>query len=116
MATCCCGRMTGFAAGGFLQGSKRILLVAFGENKAGIVRRAVEGAVSEECAASFLQDHPDVTVFLDSAAAAGKACTPPPYQQTGQTLLTLEGGGNSCWHVAAWCDRLCLTGLAPLQA
>ena len=102
------------AAGGFLQGSKRILLVAFGENKAGIVRRAVEGAVSEECAASFLQDHPDVTVFLDSAAAAGKACAQLPFQQTLQTLA-LEQGGNSSWRLAAWRDRLCLTGLAPLQ-
>ena len=81
---CCCNRITGFAAGGFLQGSKRILLVAFGENKAGIVRRAVEGAVSEECAASFLQDHPDVTVFLDSAAAAGKACTPLSFSRQGK--------------------------------
>ena len=53
--------------------AKRILLVAFGENKAGIVAQTVEGPVSEAVAASFLQEHANTTIFLDAAAAAGGA-------------------------------------------
>ena len=36
----------------------------------GEVRRAVEGEVSRHVAASFLQDHPNATMFLDLASAA----------------------------------------------
>ena len=50
--------------------ARQIVLIAFGENKAGIVAEAVEGPVTESVPASFLQDHPDVQVMLDEAAAA----------------------------------------------
>jgi len=55
---------------GTILDAKRIVLMAFGENKARIVQRAVEGEVSANVAASFLQEHPDAEVVLDSAAAA----------------------------------------------
>src|SRR4029077_13908131 len=41
----------------------------FGEHKAPIVQRAVEGEMSETITASFLQKHPDTTLLLDQAAA-----------------------------------------------
>lgn len=50
--------------------SKHILLLAFGESKAQAVRDMVEGPVTEEVPASLLQEHPNVTVYLDSAAAS----------------------------------------------
>ncbi len=50
--------------------AREIALVATGEHKAAIVRRAVEGDVSHEVAASYLQRHPNATVHLDAAAAA----------------------------------------------
>jgi glucosamine-6-phosphate deaminase len=50
--------------------ARRIALLAFGEHKAPIVRRAVEGEVSINIAASFLQEHPAATMYLDLAAAA----------------------------------------------
>jgi glucosamine-6-phosphate deaminase len=50
--------------------ARRIVLLAFGEHKAGIVKRAVEGEVSASVAASFLQQHGDATIHLDEAAAA----------------------------------------------
>ena len=50
--------------------AREIAILATGEHKAGIVRRAVEGAIDLEVAATFLQDHPRTTFFLDSAAAA----------------------------------------------
>jgi glucosamine-6-phosphate deaminase len=50
--------------------AKEILILATGEHKAAIVRRAVEGPVDVEVAATFLQRHPATTFYLDVAAAA----------------------------------------------
>lgn len=50
--------------------AREIALLATGEHKAAIVRRAVEGAVDLEVAATFLQRHPNATFYLDTAAAA----------------------------------------------
>ena len=47
-----------------------IALIATGEHKAAIVRRAVEGEIDRAVAATYLQHHPRATVFLDRAAAA----------------------------------------------
>jgi len=47
-----------------------ILILATGEHKAHIVRRAVEGEVDHEVAATFLQRHPATTFYLDNAAGA----------------------------------------------
>lgn len=49
--------------------TRHILIMAFGENKAGAVKAMTEGPRTEQCPASFLQGHADVHVFLDSAAA-----------------------------------------------
>ena len=50
--------------------AREVILLATGEHKAGIVRRAVEGEVHGDVAATFLQQHPAATVYLDPAAAA----------------------------------------------
>ncbi len=50
--------------------AREIALLATGEHKAAIVRRAVEGEVDPAVAATHLQGHPGATVFLDAAAAA----------------------------------------------
>ena len=50
--------------------SKKILLVATGNNKADAVAAMVNGPVSEAMPASILQKHADVTVFVDEAAAS----------------------------------------------
>ena len=55
---------------GTILDAKRVVLMAFGENKAPIVQRAVEGNVNPSVAASYLQQHPDARVVLDTAAAA----------------------------------------------
>ncbi len=51
-------------------GAREIALLATGEHKAAIVRRAVEGPVDLEVAATFLQRHPNATVYADRAAAS----------------------------------------------
>ena len=55
---------------GTILAARQVALLAFGEHKAPIIRRAVEGEVSSSAAASFLQGHADATVYLDLAAAA----------------------------------------------
>ncbi|MGH7582600.1 MAG: glucosamine-6-phosphate deaminase [Gemmatimonadales bacterium] len=50
--------------------AREICLLATGEHKSAIVRRTVEGDVDHEVAATFLQRHPDATMYCDAAAAA----------------------------------------------
>jgi glucosamine-6-phosphate deaminase len=50
--------------------AREIALLATGEHKAAIVRRAVEGDVDRSVAATYLQRHPHATFWLDAAAAA----------------------------------------------
>lgn len=49
--------------------ARKIVIMAFGEHKAPIVQKAVEGDMSEAITASFLQKHADTTFILDQAAA-----------------------------------------------
>jgi glucosamine-6-phosphate deaminase len=89
--------------------AREIIILATGEHKAGIVHRAVEGDVDVEVAATFLQQHPNTTFYIDRAAAADltRFATPwlldevqwtPPLavravvwlsQQTGKAILKL---------------------------
>ncbi|MFI5310013.1 MAG: glucosamine-6-phosphate deaminase [Gemmatimonadales bacterium] len=50
--------------------AREIAILATGEHKSHIVRRAVEGEPSVEVAATFLQGHARATCYLDAAAAA----------------------------------------------
>ncbi len=50
--------------------AREIALVATGEHKAAIVRRAVEGEPDPDVAATYLQDHPRAVFYLDPAASA----------------------------------------------
>lgn len=50
--------------------AKKIIIVASGANKADAVAAMIHGPKSVDCPASVLQDHPDVVVVLDEAAAS----------------------------------------------
>lgn len=50
--------------------AKRIVLMAWGENKAEIVAKAVEGPETEAVSASFLQSHPQARFFLNDPAGS----------------------------------------------
>jgi glucosamine-6-phosphate deaminase len=49
--------------------ARKVVIMAFGEHKAPIVRRAVEEEQTDAVSASFLQKHPDTTFILDQSAA-----------------------------------------------
>ncbi len=50
-------------------GAKKVVLLAFAEHKAPVLKRAIEGEVTTAVAASFLQQHPQARIVLDPAAA-----------------------------------------------
>jgi glucosamine-6-phosphate deaminase len=50
--------------------AKKIILLAFGSQKAEAVKQMVEGSVDNQHPASVLQTHPKVMVFADEEAAA----------------------------------------------
>mgnify|MGYP006279318815 FL=1 len=49
--------------------AREVALLATGEHKARVIRRAVEGEIHSDVAATYLQEHPDAGVYLDPPAA-----------------------------------------------
>mgnify|MGYP003291879664 CR=1 FL=1 len=49
--------------------AKQIVLMAWGEDKADVVKKVVEGEVPEQIPASILQSHADIEVIVDETAA-----------------------------------------------
>ncbi|MDR0428306.1 MAG: glucosamine-6-phosphate deaminase [Dysgonamonadaceae bacterium] len=50
--------------------AKRIILMAWGEGKAKTIKKITEGTITEMLPASILQNHPHVSLILDTASAA----------------------------------------------
>jgi glucosamine-6-phosphate deaminase len=50
--------------------SRKIVLLAFGETKASIVKDAVEGQITDNIPATFLQEHSNCVFHLDEASAS----------------------------------------------
>lgn len=50
--------------------AKRVILLAWGEGKSNIIRTSVEGQVTNQVPASFLQEHNNATFVLDKEAAS----------------------------------------------
>jgi glucosamine-6-phosphate deaminase len=50
--------------------AREIALLATGEHKSRIIKRSVEGDINLEIAATFLQNHPKTTFYVDHAAGA----------------------------------------------
>lgn len=54
---------------GTIMKARRIVLLAWGEKKASIIKETVEGHISDKVPATFLQTHPNVHFFIDEKAA-----------------------------------------------
>ena len=59
--------------------AREVAILATGEHKASIVRRAVEGAIDTQVAATYLQQHPNCTFYVDRAAAAALTRVATPW-------------------------------------
>ncbi len=55
---------------GSIMKAKKVILMAWGEGKAGVIQKAIEGEITPKIPSTFLQKHPDVTVYLDNASSA----------------------------------------------
>lgn len=55
---------------GTILDAKKILLLASGEDKADAIKALIEGEADVECPATALQNHDDVVVIIDKAAAS----------------------------------------------
>jgi glucosamine-6-phosphate deaminase len=91
--------------------SHKVLLLALGESKSLAIRDTVEGPISDRVPASYLQEHGDVSVLIDRAAAQELAGAATPWllgniewtegmvkrallwlaERTGKALLKLDG-------------------------
>ncbi|WP_372638779.1 glucosamine-6-phosphate deaminase, partial [Fodinibius sp.] len=54
---------------GTILDAERVILMAWGEGKAPIIREAVEGKIREQVPATYLQEHDNAEVILDDASA-----------------------------------------------
>lgn len=101
--------------------AREIALVVLGERKASVIRKAVEGEVDPRTVASFLQEHPDTTVFLDTSTAAELTRYRAPWlietvdwtpqleleaviwlsEQTGKSILRLEADDYREYHLSS---------------
>lgn len=55
---------------GTIKKAHRIVLLAWGENKASVIKEAIEGEISAEVPATYLQAHDNATFVLDEAASS----------------------------------------------
>lgn len=53
-----------------VRSAKRIVLMAWGGNKASIVKETIEGEISSQVPATYLQEHDNTTFVLDKSAAS----------------------------------------------
>lgn len=64
--------------GSILQ-ARKIILIALGEHKAKIIKELCEGPVSERVPATFLREHGDASVYIDTASASKLTSTSTPW-------------------------------------
>lgn len=55
---------------GTILNAKRVILMAWGEGKARIIKKALEGPESDQIPATYLQSHPNVSFILDEGSSA----------------------------------------------
>ncbi len=55
---------------GTIMEARKIILMAWGENKSLVIKKTVEGDISDIIPATYLQNHPNTEFFLDKAAAS----------------------------------------------
>ncbi len=54
---------------GTIMKARKVILMAWGENKAPIIRATIEGSISDAIPATFLQNHPNAQFVIDESAA-----------------------------------------------
>lgn len=55
---------------GTMMSARRIILMAWGEDKAAVVKKVVEGDIDPACPATWLQEHDNITFYTDEMSAS----------------------------------------------
>jgi glucosamine-6-phosphate deaminase len=82
--------------------AKQVVLVALGENKSGIVQRAVEGPETTEVPASLLQRHPNAAFHLDYDSAAELMRIKTPWRIDENYVFEEENGHREKTRAIIW--------------
>ena len=79
--------------------AKKIILIAWGENKRKVVKKAVEEQINDLIPASFLQNHNNTKFVLDSESAAdlNRFTCPWLYTDVGNYLSKILSSGKIGW-------------------
>lgn len=64
---------------GTIMKAKKVFMMAWGEGKGSIVKKAVEGPVTDQIPSTFLQKHPDATILLDEASSSELTSVKTPW-------------------------------------
>jgi glucosamine-6-phosphate deaminase len=91
--------------------AREIALIATGEHKADIVRRSVEGDISHEVAATYLQDHNNTTFYVDGAAAGELTRVKTPW-----LLREVDWNARLVERAVIWLAGICGTPILKLSS
>lgn len=91
---------------GTILSARRLILLAFGEHKAAVVKRSVEGEVSASVSASYLQEHANAKFVLDPAAAAELTRFKSPWVVGSLRDFGLEWDAANTKRAVIWLARL----------
>lgn len=89
--------------------AREILILATGEHKADVVRRAVEGEIDLEVPATFLQKHSNTIFYLDRAAAADLTPIATPW-----LVDEVEWTDELAIRAVTWLAKRCGRGILKL--
>lgn len=64
---------------GTVMAAKRIVLLGWGQHKSQIIKEAIEGQISSQVPATYLQNHPNITFVLDKEAGGELTRTKTPW-------------------------------------
>jgi glucosamine-6-phosphate deaminase len=67
---------------GTVRSAKRIVLLGWGVNKAEVLKKTIEGEITSQVPATYLQDHTNTTFILDSEASAALTRVKTPWLVT----------------------------------
>ncbi|HOX82258.1 MAG TPA: glucosamine-6-phosphate deaminase, partial [Chryseolinea sp.] len=87
---------------GSIMKAKHVIMMAWGEGKASVIKKAVEGPVSDQIPSSFLQRHHSCQVILDDAASSELSRIKTPW-----ILDTIEWNDTLIRKAVVWlCQKM----------
>jgi glucosamine-6-phosphate deaminase len=94
--------------------ARRVVLMAWGQHKAEVVRTAVEGHATPQVPASFLQEHDNAVFVLDQAAAGALTRNRAPWQLGPLTEQGLAWDERITRRAILWLSQRCEKAILKL--